>query len=174
VTDVEELSSADEGGRAEQAWWALAAGTVLFCLRYVTDRQWGRDYWEHAAAVLELARRPIHPHNPYTGDPGRSILLDPWHLIVAQLARLDGLGVERAIQTVAVVQLIAVLFALRAIVRHFIEWRWAPVTFLAATLVLWGWQPWVWSGLPDLNGIGFVVDDIDHGMPFFVPDSTTR
>jgi hypothetical protein len=131
---------------------------MLFCARYIADRQWGRDYWEHAVAVAEMAHHPLHPRNPYTGRATPSILLDPWHLLVGQLARIHGLGAERAIQLLAPAQLLAALLALRQFARHFISWRWAPVVLLAATLVLWGWQPWVWSGLLDLNGVGFIID----------------
>ncbi len=149
----------DPGGRSGPAlaWWGLSGSTCLFCTRFVLERDWGRDYWEHAAAATEFARAGIHPRNPYTGASTSSFLLTPWHFAVGELSRVGDFGVERTIQVVAVVQLVAFLAALRAFARRFVDWPWAPAALLLAVLLVWGWQPWVWSGLPDLNGLGSVI-----------------
>lgn len=134
----------------------LCVAVLVAVARFVAERNWGGDYWEHAAAAAELARHPLAPANPYTGTPGDSVLLDTWHLLVGLLSR-SGLGVEATLAFVAVVQLVAVLAALRVFARRFVAWRWAPPCFLVAALLFWGWQPWRWSGFVDFNGLGFVM-----------------
>ena len=140
----------------DRLYLGLALVTMISVVRFVAERNWGGDYWEHAAAAAELARHPFSPLNPYTGTEGSSILLDPWHLIVGTASR-TGLGVETTIAFVAVVQLIAVLIAIRAFARGLVTWQWAGPCFLVATFLFWGYQPWRWSGFLDLNGLGFVI-----------------
>lgn len=134
----------------------MGAAVLLYAARYVLERNWGGDYWEHAAAVTELVHRPWRPLNPYTGAHSPSVLLDTWHLGVAFVAR-TGLGVEGGLAAVAVAQLVAVLAAIRVFARRFVAWAWAPPVLLVATLLMWGRQPWVWSGYLDLNGLGSVA-----------------
>lgn len=142
--------------RPELVYVGLCGVVLLAVTRFVVERNWGGDYWEHAAAAVELAQHPLAPSNPYTGTPGDSVLLDTWHLLVGFLSR-TGLGVQGAFVVAAVVQLIAVLAALRSFARHFVRWTWAGPCFLVATLLFWGWQPWRWSGFLDFNGLGFVI-----------------
>ena len=141
--------------------WYLALCVVFGAGMVVQTwgQRWSGDYWAHRAAVLELSHHPWSPHQPFTGSEVADPELSPYTLGLGLAARVSPLGVRDVLSVAALVNTVLFLMALRRFVGRFSNAPLAPFWTLLATLFLWGWAPWRWSGYPNANSIGF-------GLPY--------
>ena len=135
----------------------LALCAVLFALMLGTtlNANWVGDFWEHAAAVRELARAPFDPHHPLFAVNKPHIDFAPYLLILGLFSRLTGLSAVSTLEIAGMVNLVLFLVGLRLFVRVFTDRPRAPFYALLFLLLLYGWSPWEASGLFNLNTIGF-------------------
>jgi hypothetical protein len=147
--------------RAPIAWLDehryLALSAVLFALMLGTtlNGNWVGDFWEHAAAVRELARAPFDPHHPLFAIDEPHLDYAPYLLVLGLLSKVTGLSAVSTLEVAGMVNLVLFLVGLRLFVRVFTDRPWAPFYALLFILLLYGWSPWAASGLFNLNSIGF-------------------
>src|SRR4051812_49030647 len=90
-----------------------------------------------------------------TGDPHP--FFSPWAVVVGLIARVTGLGPVDTLVLIAPVHLVLLLTGLWAFVRRVSQAPQAPFYALLFTLLLWGPQPWRYSGFVHLGSLGFVL-----------------
>jgi hypothetical protein len=140
--------------------YLVIAGVLLAVLIVQTlNRQWSLDWYLHAATVRELAAHPFSPHHPLilTNDPDPD--LSPYLLALGLVVRVTHLDAVWVLSLAGIVNLLAFLVVLPMFVSGFTKQRQAATWTLVFALVLWGVNPWRWSGYLNLNSIGF-------GLPY--------
>ena len=127
----------------------LALGGLVFALMLSRTRngEWGGDFWEHAAAVRELARAPFDPSHPLFALDVPHLDFAPYALALALVAKIARIEVVLTLEIAGMVNLLLLLIGLRLFVRVFSERRTAPFYALLFLLLLYGWSPWVASGI---------------------------
>lgn len=121
------------------------------------NRRWAGDIYLHAAAVAEVARHPLSPGNPLVASDATDPEYSPYIVLLGMLTRVTGLDVFTTLRLAGVFALITFLVVLPWALDRMIDGRSAAPCFLVFTLVLWGWEPWRWSGYLNLNSIGFIL-----------------
>jgi hypothetical protein len=140
--------------------YLVVAGVLVAALIVQTlNRQWSGDWYLHAATVRELAAHPFSPHHPLvlTHDPDPD--LSPYLLALGLVVRFTHLDAVWVMALAGFVNLLAFLAVLPIFVSGFTKQRQAATWTLVFALVLWGFDPWRWSGYLNLNSIGF-------GLPY--------
>jgi hypothetical protein len=140
--------------------YLVLAGLLLALMVMQTlNRQWSSDYWVHQATVETFRHDLIDPVNELTHSRDASPSYTPYTFALAATARATGWASVTVLQVAAIANLIAFLAGFQLFVAELTRRRLAPFFALLATLVLWGVDPWRWSGLLSLNSIGF-------GLPY--------
>ena len=103
------------------------------------------DYWEHLAAIGAFARHPGAPINPYGGPEVPIHLFTPYHLFWGLLGWLTSLPVLYLTPLIALVNVVLLLAAARAVADTFVGERSLVLPVLLAMLFLW-LDPPRWSG----------------------------
>lgn len=134
----------------------LAAIVLAVMTLHTLNQQWAGDFWEHAAVVRELAARPWAPRHPLFAIDAPHPFFSPYSLTVALIARAGGIESPIALGAAGLVNLLLFLIAFRAFATSIIG---AAGAFygLLFTLVLWGLDPFRYSGFLHLNALGFVM-----------------
>jgi len=126
---------------------------------HVRNGQWTSDFWEHSAAVRELATHPFSPHHPQLAIDAPHAFYTPYTVGVAWISRLTGLDAIASLSMVAIANLLLFLAAVRWFVPLLLEADDATPAFYALlfTLVLWGPEPWTFSGFLNRNALGYTL-----------------
>jgi hypothetical protein len=142
-----------------RSYLVVAGALVAVLIVQTLNRQWSGDWYLHAAAVRELAAHPFSPHHPLvlTHDPDPD--LSPYQLALGLVVRFTHLDAVWVMALAGIVNLVAFLVVLPIFVSGFTKQRQAATWTLVFALVLWGVDPWRWSGYLNLNSIGF-------GLPY--------
>jgi hypothetical protein len=137
---------------------AVTLGALAWCTVYAWRGNFSSDFWEHAAVVRELSVRPFSPRHPLLSVDATHAYFSPYLLAVALAARTTGVSAISALATAGLVNLVLLVLALRRLlVRLLPEGEAAaPYAFLFM-LVLWGKDPWMWSGVLHLGMLGYNV-----------------
>jgi len=114
---------------------------------------WIGDFWEHSAVVRELATHPTSPRHPLLLVDAPHAFANPYALLVAVLCRLTGASSVTGLAVASIANLLMLFVALRAFVRQFAAEHEEAVGFylLLFTLLLWGPEPWDFSGFFHIN-----------------------
>jgi hypothetical protein len=123
---------------------------------HTLNQQWGGDFWEHAAVVRELARRPWAPQHPLFAIDAPHPFISPYALAAALVSRVSAAHPIHVLAACGVVNVIALLVSFRLFAGTVVG-RQAALFALLFTLVLWGSDPWRYSGFIHLNALGFVA-----------------
>lgn len=118
---------------------------------------WVGDFWEHAAAVRELARAPFDPDHPLFALHSPHLDFAPYPLLLGLTSRATGLSPVSTLEIAGLINLVLLLVGLRFFVKVFSGRPNAPFYALLFLLLLYGWSPWEASGLLNLNSLGFVL-----------------
>ncbi|MGA8116029.1 MAG: hypothetical protein WCA46_20410, partial [Actinocatenispora sp.] len=131
----------------------LLLGVLLLVLFGVTATrgEWVSDSWIHAATVSEVARHPLHPLEPLTGERAPFAYFSPWAMVLGWLVKATGLSVWTVLTTAGLFCTALLLTAWYRLVRVFTAARWAPPVALVLLCLLWGTGAWFWSGFPSLG-----------------------
>jgi hypothetical protein len=140
----------------EAPYLILSIGVFLVALSHTLNQQWTGDFWTHAAVVRELARRPWAPVHPLFGIEAPHPFMSPYTLVVGLAARLSGGSAVNTLAAFGLINLIALLIGLRLFCGELLNRRTAFFVLLFS-LVLWGADPWRYSGFIHLNALGFVI-----------------
>lgn len=159
LADTHETRPTTVAGRAPAVTYT-AIGGVLLVLLAVTGSygQWLSDSWIHAGTLVEVARHPLHPAEPLTGEHVGFPYFSPWAMALGWLMRLTGWSAWVVLTGAGLVGTGLLLASWYRLVRALTAARWAPVVALVLMLLLWGTGTWFWSGFPSLAtlSVGFV------------------
>jgi hypothetical protein len=135
----------------------LIVSVALFALLAVQtlNREWSTDHWFHQAAVETLSRAPFDPPNALLGDDTPCEYFSPYSVGQALVMRATGSSSIVVLQVFALANLVLLLVTFRLFVTELIGRKNVAAYALIATLVFWGLSPWRWSGVLNLNSIGF-------------------
>lgn len=138
-------------------FWCVLLLTALVVSR-ISAGHWYGDFWSHAAAVREITLRPFAPHHPEIGILVASPFLTPYTVAVGWMARLVQIDAITALAVTGLTNLWLLLLG----VRRFLLEVDGPsnATFFYAlcfALLLWGPDPWVWSGFFHLSALPYVT-----------------
>jgi hypothetical protein len=158
---------APSGVRPSALWaWAaghryplLCLGLVVFVAVRMPGAAQGGDFWQHSAAVRELATHPWHPLHPQLPLDAPTPFNSPYTLLAAALARGADLDAVTALSLMGVVNLALLLVGLHMFVRVVAPGRTDATAFYALLLTLfwWGADPWLYSGFFHVAVLGYVL-----------------
>jgi hypothetical protein len=155
-----------EGTTASRSTWLnrspyLVVAVVLVALMTVQtlNRAWSTDYWFHQAVLETLSRDLVDPPHALVGNDAPCEYFSPYSVTQALVMRATGLSSVVVLQLFAIVNLLLLLVTFRLFVTKLVGRRDVAAYALIASLVFWGLSPWRWSGLLNLNSIGF-------GLPY--------
>ncbi len=140
-------------------FFLLSLLLVVLMVSHTLNGQWSGDFWEHSAAVRELATHPFSPHHPQLLLRVPHAFYSPYTLGVACVSRLTGLGPVESLAIAGIFNLLLFLFALRLFVSLLFPQYGEATAFytLLFTLVLWGGAAWGYSGFFHLRVLGYVL-----------------
>lgn len=135
---------------------------LLVLLTFHTiNGQWVGDFWQHSAAVRELATHPFSPKHSQLLLDEPHVLYSPYSLAVALFAWITGTGVLTALSIAGILNLLLFLISLKLFVSLLFPEFSEGVSFytLIFTLLLWGREktPWDYSGFYHLRTLGYVL-----------------
>ena len=109
--------------------------------------------------VRELATHPTHPRHPLLLIDAPHAFASPYALLVAALCRLTGVSSVTGLTVASLVNLVMLLVALRVFVRRFALAHTEAVFYylLLFMLLLWGPEPWEFSGFFHVNALNHVL-----------------
>jgi hypothetical protein len=147
-------------GSPSRTPYLIFALVVLALLTFQTlNRQWSTDYWMYTATIDALHEDLLDPVHDMTGSDDPSERFSPYTVALAATVRTSGFASVTVLQIAAIANLVLFLVAFKLFVTELTARRRVTFFALLATLVMWGLNPWRWSGYLNLNSIGF-------GMPW--------
>lgn len=136
----------------------LGAGVGLLMLGHTTNHLWSRlDFWLWLGPVREFAARPLRPTHPLVALDAPDSYMGPYAFGLGIVSRLTGVDVLTVLVLTGALNLVTVLAGMWFFARRLSRGEWTPVLLLGFTLLAWGWQPWCWSGYPNLNALGTIL-----------------
>jgi hypothetical protein len=137
----------------------VGAAVVAMAAYFAGKQRWGPgfDIWEHTAAVAAFMRDPLNPTHPFLAIDAPHPFLTPFHLAVALVGRALFLAPTTVMIVAAVANVALVVVALGALVNRLARRRGVAVLVLVFTLVLWGDDPWFFSGFLHSGVIWYVA-----------------
>ncbi|HVW87617.1 MAG TPA: hypothetical protein VHB50_23175 [Bryobacteraceae bacterium] len=130
----------------------LAGLAAIFIWEPFGARQWGFDFWEHAAALKQLAINPWHPLHPQFDTHEASRSYTPEFLLLALVGRMFSLS---PLGMLALGSIFACALAFTGIwffSREYFRNEWAPLAVLISLFFFWG-KEWVWSSFYNLQSL---------------------
>ena len=144
------------GWRDSRRPYAVVALVVLVLLSFQTlNRDWSTDYWMYTATLGALRADVRNPHHDMTGTDDPSERFTPYTVGLAAIGRETGLASVTLLELAAIANLILFLVVFELFVTELTGRKLVVCFALIATLVMWGLDPWRWSGFLNLNSIGF-------------------
>jgi hypothetical protein len=137
--------------------------TFLFIrfLSFASNGFWSGDFWEHSAVVKELIERPLLPQHPLFLLDTPNAFMSPYALLVATFARLLSLSAIDALSIFSLVNFLLLAYGAKRFCSV-ISPKYAESTafyFILLTLMLWGNNPWPYSGF-------FHIEIIETVLPY--------
>lgn len=141
-------------------YWLLSAALFALMALHTANGRWTGDFWEHAAAVRELATHPWGPLHPILDSDAPHAFFSPYNLTVALIARILRLAPVTGLALAGLINLLAFLLIFPWFIRRlFDDGDHHVLAFysLLLLLLLWGPGAWVWSGFMHVFGLGYVL-----------------
>lgn len=135
----------------------LAAAVTVLTGIQTLNGQWSTDMWEHVAVVRELIAHPFDPSHPQLLSDATHPDFSPYTVLLGIVGHLFDAGAVTVLSVAAVVNVVLLLVALRALVIEVTANERAPFWALLFVLALWGAAPYRYSGFFNLNSIGFTA-----------------
>jgi hypothetical protein len=109
--------------------------------------------------VRELATHPLSPRHPLLLSDAPHAFFSPYALALAGASRVLGLDPVTALAAAGIANLVLLLISLRWFVGAVFEGDREVISFyfLLFLLVLWGREPWFWSGFLHFGALGRVL-----------------
>ncbi|MEU1056304.1 hypothetical protein [Streptomyces sp. NPDC005876] len=135
-----------------------AAVLVLVLLALVVVRlPWIGDLGLHAATVERLRHSLTDPGNPLVDADTPSPYYSPWTVVLGIVAKAGGASVFVVLRIGACVGLALLVTGVWRYVRTLSSWRGAPALALLCLVLLWGTDPFAWSGFPGLHSLALTA-----------------
>ena len=117
------------------------------------------DFYVHAAVVRELAARPLQPRHAQLSADAAHEYYSPYALAAGLVSRFTGVSAVDTLRAFGIVNLILLLIAMRRLAGALEPGRADAVAFYALlfTLLLWGAEPWYYSGFLHLPVLAAVL-----------------
>jgi hypothetical protein len=138
-------------------YWLLAGVVTALVTIQTLNGQWSTDMWEHVAVVRELIAEPVDPQHPQVLSDATHPGFSPYTVVLGVIGGVLDLSALTVLSVAAVVNVVLLLVALRALVVEATANQRAPFWALMFVLLLWGLRPYRYSGFYNLNSIGFVA-----------------
>jgi hypothetical protein len=121
------------------------------------NEQWSSDHWLHQVVlhVLDDGLGDPPPLGPLVGLDVEDQYYSPYMMGLALLREIAGIGVIPLLQIAGIANLVLLLAAFWLFVGRLVDDRRVVPWALLATLVCWGPDTWRWSGMLNLNSLGF-------------------
>jgi alpha-1,6-mannosyltransferase len=140
----------------DRAYLALAACVFAALFVFTTNQQWAGDFFEHLAVVREVSRRPWNPRHPLFDITAPHPFAGPYVVLAGLAARALHVTPLTVMATAGMLNLLMLLAGFRLFVGAALGTRTAFYGLLF-TLLLWGRDPWLYSGFLHLRILGFVL-----------------
>lgn len=152
--------AAHSGAKPRQAYLWLCAGPTLVMLGATINMMWtDPDFWVWSGAIRELATHPFLPSHPLVAIDAADPYLGPYTLVLGLVAGVTTVEPVTVLAVAGILNLGLVFTGVWRLASAMSSAQWCPHLTPVFTLVAWGWQPWRWSGYPNLNSLGF-------GLPY--------
>jgi hypothetical protein len=140
------------------AYVVISVGLGLLMVGHTSNRMWSNvDFWVWLGPVREFAERPFDPSHPLIAVDAPDSYMGPYSFILGGITRLTGADPVDVMAIAGIFNLAILVTGLWQLTRCVSKAAWAPPLALVFTLIAWGWQPWRWSGYPNLNSLGTVL-----------------
>jgi hypothetical protein len=138
--------------------WAVTLGALVLCAVYAWRGDFSSDFWEQAAVVRELSARPFSPKHPLLLVDATHAYFSPYLLAVALAAGATGVSAIWALAAAGLVNLVLLILGFRRLLVRLIPAGEAAAPFaLLFVMLLWGKNPWMWSGFLHVGMLGYNV-----------------
>lgn len=137
----------------------LVAFLFIRFIAFASNGFWSGDFWEHSAVVKEFILRPSQPHHPLFLLSAPNAFMSPYALLVAIFARFLSLSSIEALSIFSLVNFLLLAYG----IKRFCTVIWPNTAentsfyFLLLTLLLWGNNPWPYSGFLHIEIIETVL-----------------
>lgn len=134
----------------------IVAGLLLLLMTAIVIQQpWFGDSWEHAAVNRALAHNPLSPSHPILDLDAPHAFFSPYALLWGVVGRVFGMGPVDVLGLAAVVNLVLLFAGLRFLVGAYCPGSADAATAYALVfmVLLWGPDPWIFSGCFQLGGL---------------------
>jgi hypothetical protein len=138
-------------------YWILGGFSISFFVVVSLRHPWNWDFGVHAATVERLAADFLRPGNPMVEDPASTMYYTPYSLLAGAVAIVTGWSGRTVLGVAAPFAMVLFLVGLRRFVQALTPDRWAPVLVLACMMLLWGYDPVIWSGFVSLFSVPLVA-----------------
>ncbi|MBM4084227.1 MAG: hypothetical protein FJ272_05505 [Planctomycetes bacterium] len=137
----------------------VAVVFLLMMVSHALNGQWGGDFWDHSAAVRELATHPLFPKHCQLALDTPHPWYSPYMLAVALTSRVSGLDSIAALSVFGILNFVFLYVSLALLVSLLFPKHAEAAAFYLFLFVplLWGKQVWSYSGFLHLSVLGRVL-----------------
>jgi alpha-1,6-mannosyltransferase len=140
------------------ARYLILCGTLFLLLwAHSWGDAWLGDFWIYTATVAEVAASPLHPRHPLFGNDYAFAFLSPYTWILGVASRLSGSKAFDVLVLQGLANLALLLWSLHAFVGAWLRRPQAAFYALLFILLLWGPEPWLFSGFLHLRSLALVL-----------------
>lgn len=136
------------------AYMLLSGFVLLLVLSHIYNQRFAADFWQHSAVVRELSLHPWSPEHPNYPVDAVHEFYGPYALMLGLFSRISGLDSITTLSLMGVVNLCLLLYCLRLFCLKLTSSELTAFFTLLFTLVLWGYNPWMFSQFYHLAAIG--------------------
>jgi hypothetical protein len=157
-------------GRRADLIFAVVSVLLLGLLALTASNgEWLSDTWIHSATLSEVARHPLHPLEPLTGEAASFPYFSPWAMTLGWFMHLTGASVFVTLTIGGLISTAFLLLSWRRFALVLSPSRGAPLLSLSILLLLWGTRQWFWSGFPGIGTltVGFTWPSIFAAAMWF-------
>lgn len=137
----------------------LVAFLFIRIVTFASNGFWSGDFWEHSAVIKELIERPLNPQHPLFLLDAPNAFMSPYSLLVATFARLLSINSIEALSIFSLINFLLLAYGLRRFCSVIAPEHAEISAFysLILTLLLWGNDPWPYSGFLHIQIIETVL-----------------
>jgi hypothetical protein len=118
------------------------------------NHEWGKDIWNHAAAVRTFAQSPTNPLHPQYATDDPHFFLTPWAWLVGVVTGVTHASPFDVLAVAGMVSLVVLLTGLWRFCATLDVRPMTPFWALLCTFFLWGPKAWGYSGFLHANALG--------------------
>jgi hypothetical protein len=132
------------------AYLLLCAALLAVLIAVAVQQPWSGDLGMHLATLARLRNNFTHPGDPLVDASIASPYYSPYTLLLDGIARTTGAADATVLAAAGPVNVALFFGGLYRFVNTLTPRRYAPCFALICVLVLWGFQPILWSGFISL------------------------